>query len=170
MTKVDGPDGEDVFSDVFPVRRGVVQGDITSPLYFIIALEAILRDHDKHPSKGTEMTTTGTHIHTLGYADDAVLVDESPLVAELRVNAISKGSKEDADMHINVDKTECMHLQTQDKVHKSTATEAEAQCKFTCSHCGNKYVTKRGLHIHSGKCKRKDVHEVEKIVDDADQW
>ena len=42
VTEVEGPDGEAILSDAFPVRRGVVQGDVTSPLYFILALEAIL--------------------------------------------------------------------------------------------------------------------------------
>ena len=76
MTEVEGPDGETIFSDTFPVRRGVLQGDITSPIYFILALEAILREHDKNPNKGTYTKHTNTWIHTLGYADDAVLVDE----------------------------------------------------------------------------------------------
>ena len=48
ITKVKGPDGEIIYSKAFPVRRGVIQGDVTSPIYFIIALEAILRDHDKN--------------------------------------------------------------------------------------------------------------------------
>ena len=39
-----------------------------------------------------------------GYADDAVLVDESVEAATVRVNAISVGSRVDADMHINVKK------------------------------------------------------------------
>ena len=74
MTEVEGPDGKTIFSQAFPVRRGVVQGDITSPLYFILALEAILRRHDDTTAKGTHMTHTNTWIHTLGYADDAVLL------------------------------------------------------------------------------------------------
>jgi hypothetical protein len=102
----------------------VVQGDITSPLYFILALERILRTHDKNANKGTRMKHTGTWIHTLGYADDAVLVDESVEMATLRVNTIAVGSRKDADMNINVKKTECMHLRTQDPLHKPTKEEA----------------------------------------------
>ena len=40
-TEVEGIDGKKVLSDTFPIRRGVVQGDITSPLYFILALEQL---------------------------------------------------------------------------------------------------------------------------------
>ena len=51
-TEVQGADGEVYKSQAFPINRGVVQGDITSPLYFVLALEFILRTHDKHPDKG----------------------------------------------------------------------------------------------------------------------
>ena len=37
-TKVKGIDGQHEFSEAFPVRRGVIQGDITSPWYFILVL------------------------------------------------------------------------------------------------------------------------------------
>ena len=81
------PKSRTIFRAIYAVAIAMTK------MYFIIALEAILREHDKHPEKGTKMMTTGTHIHTLGYADDTVLIDESPLTAELRVNVISKGSK-----------------------------------------------------------------------------
>ena len=54
-------------------------------------------------------------IHTLGYADDAALVDTDPETVTQRVTKIAKGSREDADMHISVPKTEVMHIQTQEK-------------------------------------------------------
>ena len=79
MTKVTGPDGEEIFSEAFQVNRGVVQGDITSPIYFIIALESILRDYDNFKQKGTIINNTC--IHTLGYADDAALIDEDTAMA-----------------------------------------------------------------------------------------
>ena len=44
-TKVSDTDGKSVLSDAFAINRGVVQGDITSPLYFIIALELLLKTH-----------------------------------------------------------------------------------------------------------------------------
>jgi hypothetical protein len=45
-TAVQGVDGKTVLSDSFAISRGVVQGDITSPIYFILALELILELHD----------------------------------------------------------------------------------------------------------------------------
>ena len=44
----------EVLSEPFPINRGVVQGDILSPLYFILALEMILRRHDNVAGKGVD--------------------------------------------------------------------------------------------------------------------
>ena len=73
FTKTKDADGKQAKSDVFPIRRGVLQGDITSPLFFVMALEFILRTHDNREDKGVSLIDT--IIHTLGYADDAALVD-----------------------------------------------------------------------------------------------
>ena len=51
-TTVPTADGKQVKSETFEINRGVVQGDITSPLYFILALELILRRHDTMKEKG----------------------------------------------------------------------------------------------------------------------
>ena len=104
-TKVDSVDGDTVMSPSFPIRRGVVQGDITSPLYFVLALEQILRNHDTIVGKGVDFGAR--RVHTLGYADDAALIDYTPDMATKRVTAIAKGSRTDADMHISIDKTKC---------------------------------------------------------------
>ena len=131
-TTVEGIDGKIEVSEAFPINRGVVQGDITSPWYFIIALELILRTHDTHTDKGVPFG--GTTIHTLGYADDAALVDTNIDIATARVTSISKGSKADADMSINVSKTEVMQVELQNKVTYRYTTTAEALkvCKFKC--------------------------------------
>ena len=65
-------DGKNVKSDIFIIKWGVIQGDITSPLYFILALDLILRIHDQRVDKG--VTIDQTIVHTLGYADDTDLV------------------------------------------------------------------------------------------------
>ena len=45
FTTVTSPDGGMVKSNSFQIRRGVVQGDVTSPLYFIMALDTTLFDN-----------------------------------------------------------------------------------------------------------------------------
>ena len=64
-TTVATADGKQVKSNTFAINRGVVQGDITSPLYFILALELILRRHDMFSDKGVSLGEV--MIHTLGY-------------------------------------------------------------------------------------------------------
>ena len=89
-------DGATVLSESFPIRCGVVQGDIISPVYFILALELILRKYDTHPNKGIDFG--GRRIHTMGYSDDAVLIDTDPDTVTVRVTLIVIDSLADVDM------------------------------------------------------------------------
>ena len=84
-TTVQDADNKSVRSDTFRICRGVVQGDITSPLYFILALERILRIHDARPDK--DVTLGQTLIHTLGYADDAALLEYGDEAGIARMSA-----------------------------------------------------------------------------------
>ena len=85
-------------------RRGVVQGDIFSPVCFIIALECLMRRSDKDG----EVTVLGVLLSRLEFADDAALIDESIDQASERISSIAKGSRERADMEVRIDKTETM--------------------------------------------------------------
>jgi hypothetical protein len=133
-TAVNDIDGETVLSDSFPIRRGVVQGDITSPVYFILTLELILELHDRRQGKGVDFNRI--RVHTLGYADDAALLDYDASMATQRVTDIAQGSKLDADMQISVAKTKTMHVCEQGAVSKTTSEEAEEVCKFQCTNIG----------------------------------
>ena len=145
-----------------------MQGDITSPLYFILALDKILRDHDSRRDKG--VTLGQAIIHTLGYADDAALVDkgddEGICTATERLNEVATGSENDADMKINKNKTKVMHVRAQDPITETTSEEATQVCKFTCPHlgCGYKFKSKRGMLTHAGKCKWSNEYKVERIL------
>ena len=127
-TKVTDIDGKVVHSRTFSINRGVIQGDIVSPLYFVLALELILRRHDTHPDKGISFGEK--KVSTLGYADDATLIDNDLAVASARVNSIAVGSKDDADMSINTDKTEIMHVREQGRVTAVTAEQAKSYAKW----------------------------------------
>ena len=76
-------------SDPFPIKRGVVQGDVTSPLYFVLALELILRKYDS--IRGNEIKIGAMTVDTVGYADDAALLDSQVDVVTERVTSISIG-------------------------------------------------------------------------------
>ena len=58
-TETKGADGKTFRCDNFNIGRGVLQGDITSPLFFILALELIMRTHDAaNPEKGVKLADT----------------------------------------------------------------------------------------------------------------
>ena len=163
-TRVDDVDGKTVTSAPFQVNRGVIQGDITSPLYFILALELILRRHDAVAEKGTEFG--GRNLHTLGYADDAALIDTDLHVATTRVTSIATGSKRDADMEISISKTEVMQVREQGRIAPATPAEAAAVCTYTCPHlgCGKVFYNMHGCKCHAGKCRWQQEYEVDRIL------
>ena len=74
-------------SEVFPIRRGVLQGDILSPLFFILALTLILRKHDDLVNKGVPLVQT--IVHTLTYADDAAQVNGGVLGVQQATDRIT---------------------------------------------------------------------------------
>ena len=143
-----GADNKRARCDTFNIGRGVLQGDVTSPLYFIMALELIMRCHDAaNANKGVKMADI--MVHFLGYADDAVILEDGSLsgIQQIgdRANAISKGSKEDADMLLNTDKTEVMYIRNQDELTPLQKEEALEVCKFVCPHIGCGYSSSRKL-------------------------
>ena len=46
VVRVENADGSVVYSVPFPVNRGVVQGDLFSPLCFVVAFAVIMARHD----------------------------------------------------------------------------------------------------------------------------
>ena len=167
FTTVKGVDGKEVKSPSFPVRRGVVQGDVTSPLLFILALELLLRRHDDEVEKGVPLAAT--LIHTLGYADDLALLELGNAIGlerlSRRLTKISVGSREDADMEISLKKTKAMHVQ-EHQDYEVSASEARDVCTHTCPHlnCGKMFYNKRGLKIHMSRCEWGDEFEIEGLL------
>ena len=147
---------------------GVVQGDITSPFYFILALDLILRRHDK--VRGSGVTLLQTIVNSLSYADDVVLAEYGDAAgirrATKRLTSIAKGSRLDADMEVKLSKTKTLHCRAQDGITATTNAEAAKVCKFKCPHpgCGFVFKTKRGLQIHVGRCEWKDEAPIERIL------
>ena len=85
------PDGRCIYSDVFPVRRGVVQGDIFSPWCFILAVECLLRRTGVGDSGGLNLM--GVWLNKLEYADDAALIDTSVEDATERLTTLARESE-----------------------------------------------------------------------------
>jgi len=108
-----------------------------------------------------------TRIFTLGYADDAALLDSNIETATKRVTEIAHGSKQDADMIINIDKTKVMQVMEQGRVDPATTDELEEACKFVCPNvgCDRVFFNAHGCKCHAGRCNRKDWYEVDSILD-----
>ena len=136
MSRVTGADGARVVSREVPIRRGVLQGSLISPVYFIVALEYVFKMADPGGTHGV----LGGILDQLFYADDAALLSGSVEEASVRLEAISAGLKNLADMTIHLGKTVGMHAQETIQVAKPEAEDyatEEAtllrQCK--CEEC-----------------------------------
>ena len=171
FTTVPDAEGKCVKTDAFAIKRGVLQGDIISSLFFILALEYILRWHDNMQGKGVNLSSMPpTCVFTLGYADDLALTDEGDetgtATATSRVTEISAGSREEADMKVKIVKTKILHVRPQDPVSDTSREEASKVCNFVCPHlnCDFCFLTKRDMLVHVGRCEWGNEFEVERIV------
>ena len=105
MARVRGLDARHVYSKSFKVRRGVVQGDIISPIFFILAMEQVFRSHDSNKSHAGASIGNYLQVGVLGYADDVAIASQSKEEQTERLTCICRGSREDADMGVNKSKT-----------------------------------------------------------------
>jgi hypothetical protein len=141
--------GETLLSDSFDVRRGVVQGDIFSPLCFILALAIIMKRHLPPGGIASVGGALGALLDSLEYADDAALLDVTTEAASTRVTALAEGAWQDACMQIAVDKSKIMFPRTRVKLDAPTAEEyVAAEFGFTCSFCDRGFPTRDGLRTH----------------------
>ena len=136
-------------SEPFNIERGVLQGDIFSPVCFIAGLDRISRLYDQvNPGM-----TVGTGAHTIRmpkfeYADDAALIDEDAGQAPARVTSLAAGSIADAAMIISTKKSKVM------RIHKTTRTSATTEAdvaKLNLVSCTREFTKLRGLKMHMAR-------------------
>ena len=82
------------------IGRGVIQGDIISPILFIIALDRIIQEFDEG-GDGVRCDRI-LKLKVLGYADDAALIDDAVDNMTGRLTSIADASEKHADMRVNM--------------------------------------------------------------------
>ena len=152
MVRLRLPSGETMCSEPFPVRRGVIQGDIFSPQCFTLGLDRIFRLHDiagqgiGGPSLG-DVTAS-----KFEYADDVGLLDWTAAEASERVSAQASGSRASASMEMSAPKSKGMHVHIRERLPVSTEVEVEAlDLPHSCPECKRSFPTSRGLAVHRAR-------------------
>ena len=151
IVRVRLPSGVNVMSEPFNIERGVLQGDIFSPVSFIAGLDKIFRTHDVANS-GVVVGNGDSSVlmSKFEYADDAALIDGNTTLASARVTALAEGSLEDAAMLISVRKSKAMHVHRTRRVD-ATTEEAALTLAHKCESCGREFTKQRGLKIHMAR-------------------
>ena len=153
------PGGHRTYSRKIKIRRGVIQGDIPSPVCFLVALDKLLKDHGQL-DRGIQLTNL-LMVSELDYADDCALPSSNAITATERLTNIDEHAKADAGKSISVPKTKVQHIMIQPNVSETTEEDIlnlppEQQFKFPCDKCPMSYPTKHGLRVHQGRwCKRR---------------
>ena len=91
-------------------------------------------------------------LKVLGYADDAVLIDEAVDNMTGRLTSIADASEAHADMKVNMTKTFTQYVFVSNReditVTMAEAAAAEAGFEFKYDFCPRRFKTQRHMHIH----------------------
>ena len=150
MVRLRLPSGETLCSEPFPLRRGVIQGDIFCSQCFTLGLDRIFRLHDI-AGQGTSRLGDVT-ASKLEYADDVGLLDWTAAEASEHVSALARGSRTSASMEMSASKSKGMHVHTRERLPVSTEVEVEAlDLPHSCPECKRTFPTRRGLAVHQAR-------------------
>ena len=153
IVRVRLPSGVNVMSEPFNIERGVLLGDIFSPVSFIAGLDKRFRTHDIANS-GVVVGNGDSSVlmSKFEYADDAALIDGNTTLASARVTALAEGSLKDAAMVISVRKSKAMHVHRTRRVDATTEEDVAAlSLTHKCESCGREFTIQRGLKIHMAR-------------------
>ena len=154
MVRLRLPSGETMCSEPFPVRRGVIQGDIFSPqclrsgwIAFSGCTTSLARAlANGGPSLG-DVTAS-----KLEYADDVGLLNWTAAEASERVSALASGSRASASMEMSAPKSKGMHVHIRERLPVSTEVEVEViDLPHNCPECERTSPTSRGLAVHRAR-------------------
>ena len=162
-------------SQAFEVSRGVIQGDIISPILFIIALLDQLVQEKDAVGQGVRVGKI-KELKVLGYADDVAMAAEIVQDMTNRLTKFADNAMQRADMQVKLAKTFTHHVGTQEATTPATAAEIkekeatyEFPCHFAEDGCTARFKTRAGMWTHATTCQFNYVNtseyfEVEKIL------
>ena len=151
-TRVRITDGKYIFSQAFPIKRGVIQGDVIPPILFILALDQLVQTVDKS-GQGVKCGRI-LKLRVLGYADDAALMERQMEEMSKRLTALADESLAQADMRINMTKTFTQHVHERKEIEatEDEAKTVELKYDHKCDFCPRRFKTLRGMRIHRARC------------------
>ena len=138
----------------------MVQGDIFSPLCFILAFELIMRRFDDRADQGG-VTIGDFVLRRAEYADDGILICADDDEASRRLSAIFQGALKHADMTISAKKTFTVQVKAPEQISpykegklSKMAEDGDFEA-YRCEKCSRPFDTYRGLDQHTnGKDKK----------------
>ena len=158
QVRIQEASGERKLSREIAIRRGAIQGDIPSPVYFLVALDRLLKEHGGTAENGIQLTPE-LILNDLEYADDAGLADKNVELGSPRITNLDTKANEEAGMSISVPKTKVQHIREKPSVSETTEDDIKnlpAAEAFTniCDRCDRPFANSHGLAVHKGRhCK-----------------
>ena len=156
-----GEDGKYTTAEKFTVRRGVIQGNIVSPVFFILTLDALVKKYDTI-GQGISVDDIN-EIRVLGYADDAaaaMVKEEVTAMTERLTNFADKAVEKAGGHEKELAKTFTQHVRVQEKVRATTDTEIKKKensythaSTFAKAGCTARFKTKKGMLRYKFSCR-----------------
>ena len=136
-------------------RKIPIQGDIPSPVYFLVALDKLIKEYGGTQASGIQLTPE-LKLTDIEYADDAGLADKDTVLGSQRVTLLDSKANEKASMSISVPKTKVQHICEKPDVSETSEHDIEnlpADEAFTdiCDRCDRAFGNKHGLMMHKGR-------------------
>ena len=119
--RIAGNRGHRGYSRNIAVHRGVIQGDIPSPVCFLVALDNLLKEH---VGRNTGISLTpDLALSDLEYTDGAALTNEDVASASDRVSQLEAAAKRIVGMSISVPMTKVQHVRPKPRVLATTEAD-----------------------------------------------
>ncbi|UYV76240.1 F13A1 [Cordylochernes scorpioides] len=105
------------FTEAIKIQAGVLQGEPLSPYLFILFLNDLVPLFDESELPGINLENYGT-IHLLLYADDIVILGESKINLQLKINLLKKYLEENC-LTLNQNKSKIMVFRNSGRTARS---------------------------------------------------